>query len=179
MRAPVHRSRGIETLSNPRTHSPGRLRRSPAECGRISARAAPNCSTSLKKPARTSDPFSNGYLACQMLATGRNYAKTALLLGLLTGLLVGVGWLIGGSHWAAYALIFAAVLNFASYWWSDKIVLALHGAEPVRPGDLPELDRIVTRLAQRAGIPKPRLYRVHDPAPNAFATGRNPEHAVV
>ena len=114
-----------------------------------------------------------------MLDKGRNYAKTVLLLGLLTGLLAGCGWLIGGANWALYALVFAAVLNFASYWWSDRIVLALHGAKPIAPDELPELHAIVERLAARAGIPKPRLYRVPDAAPNAFATGRNPEHAVV
>jgi heat shock protein HtpX len=125
------------------------------------------------------DSKSNGYLAFQMLDTGRNYTKTALLLGLLTGLLVLLGWFVGGSTWAVYALVFAVVLNFASYWWSDRIVLALHGAQPIAPGELPELHRIVERLATRAGIPKPRLYRVRDAAANAFATGRNPEHAVV
>jgi heat shock protein HtpX len=114
-----------------------------------------------------------------MLHTGRNYAKTALLLGALTGLLVGVGWLVGGSTWAMYALVFAFVLNFASYWWSDRIVLALHGAQPVPANELPELHAMVERLAARANILKPRLYRVPDRAPNAFATGRNPEHAVV
>jgi heat shock protein HtpX len=110
---------------------------------------------------------------------GRNYAKTALLLGLLTGLVVGVGYLIGGTSWAIYGLVFAGLLNFASYWFSDRIVLALHGAKPIAEADLPALHRAVERLAQRAGIPKPRLFRVADPAPNAFATGRDPEHAVV
>jgi len=110
---------------------------------------------------------------------GRNYAKTALLLGLLTGLLVGVGYWLGGTSWAVYGLILAGVMNFASYWWSDRIVLALHGARPLPEPEAPELHRIVERLAQRAGIPKPRLYSVADRAPNAFATGRDPEHAVV
>src|SRR5215813_4404923 len=100
---------------------------------------------------------------------GRNYAKTALLLGLLTGLLVGVGYGLGGTNWALVALLGAGALNFASYWWSDRIVLALHGARPVSEAEAPELHRIVARLAARGHIPQPRLYRVADAAPNAFA----------
>jgi heat shock protein HtpX len=110
---------------------------------------------------------------------GKNYLKTTLLLALLTGLVVGVGYAFGGARWAIYGLCFAAAMNFASYWWSDKIVLALHGARPIGPGELPQLHAIVERLAARANIPKPRLYHVADPSPNAFATGRDPEHAVV
>jgi heat shock protein HtpX len=82
-------------------------------------------------------------------------------------------------HAALIGLVFAAVTTFASYWWSDKIVLALHGAKPIGESDAPEIYGIVERLAARAGIPRPRLFYVPDPAPNAFATGRDPEHAVV
>jgi heat shock protein HtpX len=117
--------------------------------------------------------------AIQMMVSGRNYAKTALLLGLLTGLLVGLGYLMGGVNWAIYAFGMAVVLNMASYWFSDRIVLALHGAQPLPPQVAESVMPIVERLAQRAGIPVPRVFYVPDAAPNAFATGRNPEHAVV
>ncbi len=115
----------------------------------------------------------------EMDGHGRNYAKTALLLGALTGLLVAVGYSFGGTQWALYGFVFAGLMNFASYFWSDKIVLALHGAKPIEPGELPWLHEIVERLAIRAQMPKPRVFVVEDPAANAFATGRNPEHAVV
>jgi heat shock protein HtpX len=111
--------------------------------------------------------------------TSRNYAKTALLLGLLSGLLVGAGYAIGGSQLAIYGLVLAFAMNFVSYWFSDRIVLALHGAREVRAGELPEVERIVAELAEQAKIPKPRLYYVADPSPNAFATGRNPAHSAV
>src|SRR5262245_38632228 len=111
--------------------------------------------------------------------TTTNYLKTALLLGLLTGLILLVGGLLGGRTGMTMALVFAAVMNFASYWFSDKIVLAMYRAKPVEATESPRLHSIVERLIARAGIPKPKLYLIPDPSPNAFATGRNPSHAAV
>ena len=108
-----------------------------------------------------------------------NIFKTALLMTLLTLLLIAIGGLIGGQEGVIFAFIFAAVLNFGSYWFSDKIVLAMYRARPVTPNDAPELHNIVRRLSQRANLPMPRLYIIPTDVPNAFATGRNPKHAVV
>jgi heat shock protein HtpX len=105
--------------------------------------------------------------------------KTTLLLGALTGLLMVIGGLVGGRHGAMFALIIAAVMNFVSYWFSDKIVLAAYGAQPVDAAAAPELFAIVQELAQSAHIPMPRLYIIDSDTPNAFATGRNPNHAAV
>src|SRR5690349_16359949 len=106
-----------------------------------------------------------------------NALKTALLLGLMSGLLLVVGEAFGGAQGFMTMFLFVAVMNFASYWFSDKIVLGMYGAQPVGPGH--RLYEIVQRLAQRAGLPMPRVYVISDPSPNAFATGRNPEHAAV
>jgi heat shock protein HtpX len=106
-----------------------------------------------------------------------NGLKTALLLGLLSGLLLVIGDLLGGSQGIMIALIFAAVMNIGSYWFSDKIVLRMYGAQPVGPEH--PLYRLTERLARQAGLPMPRVYIIADPSPNAFATGRNPEHAAV
>ena len=108
-----------------------------------------------------------------------NYFKTALLLGLLTGLIVLCGGALGGRSGMTLALVFAAVMNFASYWFSDKIVLAMYRAKPATPAEAPRFHAIVDRLIARAGLPKPKLYLIPDPSPNAFATGRNPSHAAV
>jgi heat shock protein HtpX len=108
-----------------------------------------------------------------------NMIKTTLLLGALTGLLVAVGSVIGGRGGMMIAFFFAVVLNFGSYWFSDRIVLAMYRASPVTESDDPELYSIVRNLATRAGLPMPRVYRIPQPMPNAFATGRNPENAVV
>lgn len=105
--------------------------------------------------------------------------KVGILLTLLTALLVWLGNLIGGQAGMVIALIFAAVMNIGSYWFSDKIVLSMTRAQPIEPDQAPKLYQIVRRLADRAGVPMPRLYVVPDPSPNAFATGRNPEHGVV
>lgn len=110
---------------------------------------------------------------------GANYVRTALLLGLLTALVVGVAGWLGGTGWAVGALLFMAVTNLASWYFSDRIVLAMHKARPLAPGEAPAVHAAVAELARRAGIPAPRVYYVADPAPNAFATGRNPEHAAV
>jgi len=111
--------------------------------------------------------------------TTTNYLKTALLLGLLTGLILLLGGVLGGRSGMTIALVFAAAMNFASYWFSDKIVLAMYRAKPVGAAEAPKLHSIVERLVARAGIPKPKLYVIPDPSPNAFATGRNPSHAAV
>jgi heat shock protein HtpX len=108
-----------------------------------------------------------------------NYAKTTLLLGVLTCMLVLFGQLIGGAHGAMGFLVFAAVMNFVSYWFSDKIVLMTYGAKEVSEGDAPVLYRVVRRLALKAELPMPKVYIVNNPTPNAFATGRNPAHASV
>lgn len=105
--------------------------------------------------------------------------KTALLLGILTVILVAIGGLLGGPSGARTAFIFALVMNFISYWFCDKIVLAMYRAKPVGPAELPELKSMVRELAESAGIPMPRLYVAPHRSPNAFATGRNPAHAVV
>jgi heat shock protein HtpX len=108
-----------------------------------------------------------------------NQLKTWLLLAALGGLLVAVGGLIGGRGGLTFALLFAVVLNFGVYWFSDTIALKINRARPVQPGELPEVERIVADLAGRAGIPKPPLYIIERPEPNAFATGRSPNHAAV
>jgi heat shock protein HtpX len=108
-----------------------------------------------------------------------NRFKTALLLGLLTGVAVGMGWLIGGYTGMAVALGVAGVMNFATYWWSDKLVLRLYRAREVTPMDAPQLHAMVAELSARAAIPMPRVYIVPTHTPNAFATGRNPANAAV
>jgi heat shock protein HtpX len=108
-----------------------------------------------------------------------NTFKTAVLLGLLTGLFVLIGGYFGGRQGMIIALLFAGVMNFGSYWFSDKIVLRLYRAQEVQETEAPDLFRIVRGLAQRAGIPMPKVYIVPNEAPNAFATGRSPQHAAV
>ena len=108
-----------------------------------------------------------------------NTVKTVLLLGLLTGLLVAIGGLLGGRNGMVLAFIFAAVMNFVSYWFSDSIVLKMYRAQPATKEQLPEVYAIVESLARRKEIPMPRIYVLPQEAPNAFATGRNPSHAAV
>ena len=105
--------------------------------------------------------------------------KTALLLGLLTVLILAVGQALGGRGGLVIAFVFAMLMNVGSYWFSDKIVLSMYGAQELAPGDAPALHAMVEELARNAGIPKPRVMIVPQEAPNAFATGRNPEHGVV
>jgi len=105
--------------------------------------------------------------------------KTALLLGVLTALLILIGGAIGGQGGMLMAFFLALVMNFASYWFSDKIVLSMYRAKEVTEGEAPGLHRIVRGLTQRAQLPMPRIYLIPSEAPNAFATGRNPEHAAV
>jgi heat shock protein HtpX len=108
-----------------------------------------------------------------------NTAKTAVLLGALTGLLLLLGSAVGGQQGMMVAFILAAAINFGSYWFSDRIVLAMYGAREVSEAEAPELHQAVRRLAQRAQVPMPRVYVVPGDAPNAFATGRDPAHAAV
>src|SRR5260370_6197928 len=108
-----------------------------------------------------------------------NVLKTGLLLGVLTALLVLAGQAIAGERGMIIAFVFAAIMNFVSYWFSDKLVLAMYGAQPVDETQAPRLHAIVRRLATRAQIPMPRIYIIPSDTPNAFATGRNPQHAAV
>lgn len=105
--------------------------------------------------------------------------KTTVLLGLLTGLFMAVGYFIGGQQGMLVALGFAAVTNVGMYWFSDSIVLKMQGAKPIEDGQYPQVSRIVQELATNDGLPMPKLYYVDTPIPNAFATGRSPSHAVV
>src|SRR5262245_8120685 len=108
-----------------------------------------------------------------------NYLRTAILLAGLTALFMGVGYLIGGQAGATIALLVAAGMNFFAYWSSDRLVLSMHGAQEVDERTAPDLYRMVRDLANRAGLPMPRVYLMDNPQPNAFATGRNPAHAAV
>jgi heat shock protein HtpX len=108
-----------------------------------------------------------------------NVFKTGLLLAVLTAMLVLIGGAIGGQQGMVIAFVIALAMNFFSYWFSDKIVLAAYGAKPIDEAEAPRLYAIVHRLATRAGIPMPRVYLMPSETPNAFATGRNPQHAVV
>ena len=106
-----------------------------------------------------------------------NTLKTTFLLGLLSGLLLLIGELFGGQQGLLLAFGFAALMNLGSYWFSDKIVLSMYRAQEVGPTH--PLHAVVERLARAAGLPMPRVYVIPDPSPNAFATGRNPQHAAV
>ncbi len=108
-----------------------------------------------------------------------NQLKTVLLLTCLAALLVLIGGYIGGKNGATIALGIALVMNFGSYWFSDKIVLRMYNAQEVSEADAPDLFRLVRQLTQQAGLPMPRVYIIPDASPNAFATGRNPSHAAV
>ena len=108
-----------------------------------------------------------------------NWFKTTLLLGVMTALIVFIGGLFGGQQGMILAFVLAIGMNFFSYWFSDKIVLKMYRATEVGPGEHPELYRMVSELADRAQLPMPKVYVIPKDSPNAFATGRNPEHAVV
>ena len=105
--------------------------------------------------------------------------KTLFLLALLTGLILLLGQALGGRGGLIIALVLALAMNFVSYWWSDKIVLRMYNAQELAPSDGPWLHAVVEELSRNAGIPKPRICVIPQDAPNAFATGRNPENAVV
>lgn len=112
-----------------------------------------------------------------------NGVKTVLLLGLLSGLLLAIGEAFGGRSGLEWALVIAVGMNFFSYFFSDKMALAMYSAQPVTPQENPDVYTrvypIVQGLTQRMGLPMPKLWLIQDPSPNAFATGRNPEHASV
>lgn len=108
-----------------------------------------------------------------------NRLRTTFLLALLTVLIVWIGRVLGGPHGMVIAFVLAAVMNLGSYWFSDKIVLGMYRAKPLDESDAPELYQIVRELSMNAGLPMPRLFVIPNETPNAFATGRNPEKAVV
>jgi len=108
-----------------------------------------------------------------------NTLKTVALLAALTALFLFVGRLIGGSGGMFFALILSLLMNMGAYWFSDKIALAMAGAKEVSYEEAPELHRLVEQLAAHARLPKPRIYVINNPSPNAFATGRDPKHAAV
>jgi heat shock protein HtpX len=108
-----------------------------------------------------------------------NGFRTTILLAALTALVVWIGQMVGGPNGAVMALIIAGAMNFFSYWFSDKIVLKMYGGQEITANDDPELYGLVRELATRGGLPMPRVYMIPEETPNAFATGRNPEHAAV
>lgn len=108
-----------------------------------------------------------------------NQLKTTFLLAALTAFIVLVGQIMGGTGGMVIALILAAGMNFFSYWFSDKIVLRMYKAQEATPDEAPQVYESVKKLAVRAGLPMPKIYIIPEESPNAFATGRNPEHAVV
>jgi heat shock protein HtpX len=107
------------------------------------------------------------------------YVRTALLLAGLTALFVGVGFVIGGEQGMLIAFLLACGMNLFAWWNSDRVVLGMHNAQPIGPGDAPRLFQMTQALADRAGIPMPALYVIHEDQPNAFATGRSPDRAAV
>src|SRR5918911_3242890 len=108
-----------------------------------------------------------------------NLLKTAVLMAAITALFMAIGSLIGGHSGMMFALVAALAMNFFSYWFSDKLVLRMYNAQQVDETSAPQFYRLVRDLAQRAQLPMPRVYLIQEDAPNAFATGRNPEHAAV
>src|SRR5262245_20669184 len=108
-----------------------------------------------------------------------NTLKTTFLLATLTVIIVAIGRYLGGPQGLVIAFAFATLMNFGSYWFSDKIVLAMYGAKPVTLHEAPDLYSVVQNLSVKAQIPMPKLYVIESPSPNAFATGRNPAHAAV
>src|SRR5438876_9498116 len=108
-----------------------------------------------------------------------NLFKTAVLLAALTSLVVLIGEVVGGQQGMLIAFIFAVAMNFGAYWFSDRIVLAMYRAQPIEEAQAPDVYRVVRRLTTKAGIPMPRVYLIPGDTPNAFATGRSPQHAAV
>lgn len=108
-----------------------------------------------------------------------NTLKTTFFLAVLSVLFIFIGSILGGQNGAAIALVMAGVMNIGAYWFSDRIVLAMYKARQVTEKELPELYGVIRELAMRAGLPMPKVYIMENPAPNAFATGRNPEHSAV
>ncbi len=114
---------------------------------------------------------------------GKNIRRTWLLMSLFLIIIIGVGWVFsqayGNPAILYFAIIFSLIMNFASYWYSDKIALSMAGAKPVEHNEMPELYHVVENLCITAGLKTPRIYVINDPSPNAFATGRNQDNAVV
>ena len=108
-----------------------------------------------------------------------NTVRTTALLAALTGLLLAVGCFFGGTVGMTIMFVISLLMNFVSYWFSDKIVLSMYGAREVTPQDAADLIRMVSGLVQKAKLPMPKVYIINTDVPNAFATGRNPEHAAV
>lgn len=108
-----------------------------------------------------------------------NGLRTTILLAVLTALVVWIGQMVGGPNGAVIALVLAGAMNFFSYWFSDKIVLKMYGGQQITANDDPELYSLVQELAAKGGLPMPKVYVIPEDTPNAFATGRNPEHAAV
>src|ERR1700761_1983883 len=108
-----------------------------------------------------------------------NTLRTGLLMAALTGLFLAVGYLIGGETGMVIAFLFAAGSNLFAYWNSDKMLLSMYGAQQVDAQSAPELVHLIEQLSSKAGLPMPKVYVVDEAQPNAFATGRNPEHAAV
>ncbi|SEO48917.1 zinc metalloprotease HtpX [Propionispora vibrioides] len=108
-----------------------------------------------------------------------NSLKTTILLAALTGLLLAIGNMFGGTHGMLLMFIFSILMNFGSYWFSDKIVLKMYNAREVDAQNAPDLIRLVANLAKKAALPMPKVYIIDTNTPNAFATGRNPEHGAV
>jgi heat shock protein HtpX len=108
-----------------------------------------------------------------------NLMKTAILMAAITALFMAIGSLLGGQTGMMIALVVALAMNFFSYWFSDKLVLRMYNAREVDESSAPQFYRMVQELAQRAGLPMPKVYLINEDAPNAFATGRNPQHAAV
>jgi len=108
-----------------------------------------------------------------------NLMKTAILMAAITALFMAIGSLLGGQTGMMIALVVALGMNFFSYWFSDKLVLRMYNAREVDASSAPQFYRMVEELAQRAGLPMPKVYLINEDAPNAFATGRNPQHAAV
>ena len=120
-----------------------------------------------------------GIFNCKLRRQLMNMLKTMVLMVFLTVILIAIGGALGGRTGMTFALIMAFGLNFVTYWFSDKIVLRMYSAREVTESEAPELYGIVRRLAQKAALPMPKVYMVDEDQPNAFATGRNPEHAAV
>ena len=116
---------------------------------------------------------------CKYRAKFMNIFKTTILMALMMGIMVAVGNLIGGSTGAFIMLIISLGMNFFSYWYSDKIVLSMYHAREISESESPQLYNLVAKLAQKAELPMPRVYVIESNLPNAFATGRNPDHAAV
>jgi heat shock protein HtpX len=108
-----------------------------------------------------------------------NWMKTIMLMAAMTALFMALGYMFGGAGGATVALLIAAGLNLFTYWNADKVVLKMHGAREVDASSAPEFYAMIADLAQRAGLPMPKVFIVDDPNPNAFATGRNPQNAAV